>query len=272
MPKVKPLSAIARKYPVVKANKYIQTTRQDLTLQEQRFIIYLCSLLPKDIEDVSKCYIDFDMSDYLATFRYTDSGTNYADLKKAILSLKTKSFFVPTKDGGEVTVDWISKAWVDKNKSHLRVQLDEDLVPYFCNLRDNFVSYNIDNIKELSCSYSIRLYELFKSYSFIKQKVIPVDQLRYMLDLQNKYPRFSEFEKRVLTPAVMEINKLTDITVSYEKQKEGKQTVSIILTIKSKDMLSLDSKKSDSNKKTQFHNFQERAYDYKELEEIVAAI
>lgn len=37
-------------------------------------------------------------------------------------------------------------------------------------------------------------------------------------------------------------------------------------------MLSLDSKKSDSNKKTQFHNFQERAYDYKELEEIVAAI
>ncbi len=269
MPKAKPLSALAKKYPVVKANKYIQTTRQDLTLQEQRFIIYLCSLLPKDIEDPRKCYIDFDMSDYLGTFNYTDSGTNYADLKNAILSLKQKSFFMPSKDGGEVTVDWISKAWVDKNKSHLRVQLDEDLVPYFCNLRDNFISYNIDNVKKLSCSYSIRLYELFKSYAFIKQKIIPIEQLRYLLDLQEKYPRFSEFEKRVLSPAVTEINNLTDIDVTYTKQKEGRQTIGIILNIASKTFADLEVKKYTGIKKTTFHNFPQRNYDYKELEEIL---
>ncbi len=92
-------------------------------------------------------------------------------------------------------------------------------------------------IRDLNSKYSLALYELLKDYINLWQLKIRVDDLKKALwVLDNKwYKIFSEFNKRVLKPAIKEINDKTDITANYKWIKKGIEYIEVVFTMKLKD-------------------------------------
>lgn len=74
------------------------------------------------------------------------------------------------------------------------------------------------------------MYELLKSYQYVKQTEIDIENLKVSLYATN-YERWADFKRYVLDMAINEINQYTDIKISYTLKKQGKKFSSIVFTI-----------------------------------------
>ena len=60
--------------------------------------------------------------------------------------------------------------------------------------------------KSFKCSYSLIFYEILKKYEKVSIPVYSIEDLRQMTKTENKYTVYYEFKRRVLNPAIKEIN------------------------------------------------------------------
>ena len=63
---------------------------------------------------------------------------------------------------------------------------------------------------------------------------ISVVDLRWMFELQNKYPVWADLKRWVIDQAVKEINEFSPLSVTYETKKTGRKITSINLRFKQK--------------------------------------
>ncbi|MEO1207649.1 MAG: replication initiation protein [Pseudomonadota bacterium] len=90
----------------------------------------------------------------------------------------------------------------------------------------------------LRSKYSIRLYELIERRAGLRKQheQFSVAQLRDMLGVpKDKLPRFADFNRHCLKPALAEINQLTNYAVQMAPVKDGRAVVSILVTWHPKD-------------------------------------
>ncbi len=109
-----------------------------------------------------------------------------------------------------------------------------ELLPYFEEAQKRlFTKFNIQNIKPLTSIYAIRIYELCKRfYKDSSHAQISIDQLKKILQIENKYKQISDFRKRVLDVAKKQINKNTDLEIDFELIKEGKKYTKVYFIVK----------------------------------------
>lgn len=232
-----------REYIVAKSNFLVQKSRYELSVSEQRAICYICSLIkPQTVSNEGKkspfkLEYEFDILRYAKICGISaDNGRIYEETKSLLKGLITKVIWITLPDGSETTVNWVNKVWTNKRSGKARIRIDEDMAPYLFDLQEKFVAYGLQNILAMKSQYSIRLFELFKSYAFQKSKTFDIDELRKLLMVQNikSYTNFKDFRKYVLEIAINEINALTDIKVSYETLRYGRKVVKLKFKIKVK--------------------------------------
>lgn len=164
----------------------------------------------------------------------------YNYILEIALNLEKKRILLDGRDErGEykTTLRLINKPIVRKDSKEVELYIDKDLVPYILELKKYFTSYEITNILNLNSSYSIRLYEILKSYEYKGIYTVELLELREYLGIkEEEYYRFYDFEKWVLKVAKLEINKETDIVIDYEKIKSGRKISKIMFKIDPKDM------------------------------------
>ncbi|MDT0478162.1 RepB family plasmid replication initiator protein, partial [Streptomyces sp. DSM 41014] len=121
-------------------------------------------------------------------------------------------------------------------------------------LEKHFTSYQLEQVKDLSSIYAIRLYELMMQWRATgKTQQIPIDELRHKLGIEpDQYQKMSNFKDKVLDVAINQINEHTDIKASYEQHKEGRSITGFTFTFKPKqkpkakaDEVSRDDKTGD---------------------------
>lgn len=198
---------------VVKSNELIQRAKTDLTLSEQKLVNYLISLIkPKD--DELKVY-EIKAADF-AKITGIDSTHMYRDFKKIMESIEKKSFWF--EDEREIVrIYWVMKPRYIKGEGKVRMRLDPDLKEYLIGLQNNFTSYELYNILSLKSKYSLSLYELFKMHSFKHILKINLDELKEKIGANlDSYKKFGIFKQRILETSLDNINKYTDIKVSYQ--------------------------------------------------------
>lgn len=243
----------ARTYIVAKSNTIVQKSRYDFTVAEQRTIAYICSkikpltVLDKANQVPFQLEYDFNISEYCKVCGIEDNGRQYEDVKATLKALRDKSIWITLPNGDETTVGWLAKATTNKRYQTAKIKLDEDMVPYLFDLKEKFLSYGLKNILNMKSQYSIRLYELLKSIHdqkgsfdhrdkltkskdpFVIDWEVYIDELKktLMVDKIKTYENFAGFKRKVLEPAIKEINLLTDINVEYEPITKGRKVVKI---------------------------------------------
>lgn len=223
----------ARDYKVVKGNEIIQKARYELGLAEIKAFSFILSKI-KPTDKVFTEYT-FTINEYCRVLGIeTNNGKNIQTVKKSLKGLVDKSFFLTLEDGTETTISWLNKIWIDRGSGKIRVRLDDDLQKYVTGLYTNYTQYTLLCTLPMRSTYSIRIYELLKSYAFTKKHEFDLEELKRSLGCQH-YTRFPDFRRKVIEVAVKEINQYTDLEVSWEPVTRGKKVIGVYFRIKQRD-------------------------------------
>ena len=209
-----------------------------------------------DTENPPKDNIIYLSKKELFAFFDVSSASKHTRFKEAIELMQKQAFFQikEVKDKGyEMTsiVPIPTVKWNSYNDD-VMIQFNQFIMPYLIDLKAEFTQYKISELKELNSKYSIILYRWlsmnYNQYEHYNVKggrraeqvenyrnpSISVKELREITDTVNEYPRFDNFERRVLKIALKEINDHTSFNVSYEKVKKGRSIDSIVFHIEKK--------------------------------------
>ena len=208
---------------VYKSDDMVQKGRHKLTIQEQRCVLYAISKIqPKDT--AFKEYV-FDIQLFYDACGIQNES--YTELKSILVGLKSKCWWIPLKDDTdtESAVSWFSTVRTNKKTGKVTIKFHEDMMPYLLEVTADgkfYTSYYLRFVLPMNCQYAPRLYELLKSYQKNNWEwFFEIDELKKKLGCEH-YKDFKDFRKRVLEPAVEEINKYTDLNVKPIFKKEGR--------------------------------------------------
>lgn len=235
-----------REYLVVKGNDLIQNNRYELSLPEQKTVAFVCSMI-KPINAIDRAKgipfqldYEFNIRDYCKVCGIDyDAGKNYADVKATLKRLRDRSMWLTLEDGSETTVAWLDRVTTNKKSGIAKIRIDDRIAPNLFDLGQRFTQYQLYNILAMRSSFSVRLYELLKSY-LIKEstsKTFDIVALKKLLMVEDvkSYDNFKDFRKKVLEKAQEEINELTDINIYFEPITKGRKTVKVKFRIERKD-------------------------------------
>ena len=237
----------SREYQIIKSNDIVLKSRYDYTVNQQKAIAYICSM----INPLSKVQLEyeFDIPKFckICGIDY-NNGKVYENTRELLKSLIQKVMFITLPDGTETSVNWVQKVWTNKRSGKAKIRLDNDMIPFLFELQSRFLSYGLLNILRMKSQYSIRLYEMLKAYHDWKcgknsntttTLVIDIDELKhkFMVDNIKSYQNFNLFKTRVLEISMSEINAFTDLEVNYEPIVKGRKVIQVKFSISNKASL-----------------------------------
>lgn len=236
-----------RSMTVNKRNDMVQTARYRLSVQEQRAILYSISKIRP--EDSSNTEYSFSLKDFYKVCGL--SKDTYTSTKKMLKELGDKSWWVKRDDGSETLVRWFNTLDCDSNSDKVVFKFHERMMPYLLNLVEQgefYTSYELKYILPMTSKHSPRLYELLKSYQINNSMwFFDLDELRRLLDCEN-YKRWPDFKRRVLDPAIDEINKYSDLVVCYDAKRMGRGVDRVLFHFDAKTK----AEKFDTNNEIEF--------------------
>ena len=246
---------------VTKANNLIEA-RINMSLWELRVITRVISLI-NPYEDkhlgMHKIYIKDLMNFFGAT-----SNNDYDIIKNVPISLSQKSLVAEvineeTGDKGLRALPILSDSMTmysdhgDENKAYIVIEFNSKLTPFLLNLGKlyHYRTYRIEHVAKFRRKYSYRFYELLKQWEKIGERPFNILDLKEILGLfkmkqkgrgwgrvpsSEKYKKYHDFIKRVVDPAIEEINEFSDLIVTYSTttEKRSKKVQKIVFKIKHK--------------------------------------
>ena len=221
---------------VVKDNALINASYY-LSLTEQRLIL-LAIIQARAETKITGNEFKVKVSSYINAYGVTDA-TAYEAIQKATETLRTRYFTFERVVDGEVervVSNWVQSIAYAENSSYIKIKFTDDVMPLITKLEKHFTSYQLEQVKDLSSIYAIRLYELMMQWRSSGQtQQIPIDELRYKLGIEpEQYQKMSNFKAKVLDTAIDQINEHTDIKATYEQHKERRSITGFTFVFKPK--------------------------------------
>ncbi|MGV7029341.1 replication initiation protein RepM, partial [Acinetobacter baumannii] len=131
---------------------------------------------------------------------------------------------------------WVSQIGYMDDGATVNLIFAPAIIPFITRLEEQFTSYELKQISGLTTAYAVRLYELLIAWrSTGKTPVIELSDFRQKLGvLETEYSRMHDFKKRVLDPAIKNVNEHTDITIKVEQHKTGRSITGFSFKFKQK--------------------------------------
>jgi len=211
---------------VVKSNTLVEMRPYDMELNEQRFfLMYVGMIHPRDIQNTRE--VKFNLKEFgkLVGLRRTQPG----DLKPVVEKLFKRHIEITLPNGWE----WIhlfkqARVIEENGVWFVEMNCSDEMLPFISELRSNYTTYELSYALSLKSENQIRMYEILKSYQWKGEKILELEELRLGLGiLEHQYPRFSDFNRRILKSCQDALYENTDIKFEYELIKTGRNITAI---------------------------------------------
>lgn len=219
-------------YSVAMSNELIRDirpydSRSVLALSSMEFRIkyMMISLIQKD--DFEFESIDITVSEFAEYFGLSWGGEQTKALNVAIENLVENKYVL-----NDSIIKWLSdESYFSDGNIHLK--LDDSIAPYLLQINGNFTLYNYESVENFTSKYSYRVYEYLKSTEGMGFcKISLVDAIALLGDGCCKTK--SEFLKRVLIPALNDINTYSDMNIRKKFHKPFGRPEQIWFSIRNK--------------------------------------
>ena len=205
-----------------------------LSLAEKRLLVLALS----KIDPTSKVWLNGGSATVTATewskHFDLDVKSSYKRLRSASDSLYGKSVMISGDAQDGERIRWLSSEKYSQGDGFVTLKFGREMVHYISGMVDQFTSYELLSVSGLKSSYSVRVYELARQFLNTGWRYIDLKDFRVMLELENRYPVWTDLRKRVLDRACNEINKKSDLILSYKIIKKGRSVHAIKLTVDKK--------------------------------------
>lgn len=225
-----------RNYSVVEHNSLAQqqyiTKRSkgnSLTLAEEKALAYLVSRITPSMETIPP--LEFDIKEYCSVCGL-NADKYYSHLKGILSKLGGRFAWLRDSSGKEYGWPYFEEVMLDQGNGTGHVIINKKLEPYFIRLSGNFLQFSLHNILAMKTVHGIQLYKLLKSLYFKGDDIeFELELLKGHLDCIEKYPDIKDFKRRVINPALADINKYSDLEVTAEYKKAGRKITHIVFHV-----------------------------------------
>jgi len=204
-----------KKELVIKSNELINM-QTDLSLIQLKVFT---KIIMSTVTNPNAEFYRYSIKDLLKDFNITSK--HHVALKKATAWM-IRAVILKTQNGEE-QLPLFTK--VSYNSWIVDMYLHPDLKPYILDIKERYTKYFYQSITGLNSMYSVRLYELLKQYEFRKSKNFEIDEFRFILNIWDKYSKYTDFRKRVLLSSQKELLEKTDIAFEFEEIRESRRVV-----------------------------------------------
>lgn len=197
-----------------KQNVAIQKARYSLSITQQKLLCYIISDLK--ITDTAQTEKIFDIKEFYDFIE--KKNTNYEYIRDNLKAISNKSWWLKTDDGWDTLVRFLGTVKTSKRSGKVKIKFHEDMLPFLqeLNAQNPYTRVKLFYMLTMKSEYSMRLYEIFKSFEKAKQPYTPsIDNLKLQLDCEN-YTRVADFRRKVIEVAVAEINQKTDLYINHK--------------------------------------------------------
>lgn len=229
---------------VVKDNALINAS-YNLDLVEQRLILLAIVEARESGRGINANRpLTVHASSYINQFNVARQ-TAYQALKDACKDLFARQFsYQEKREKGvaNVTSRWVSQiAYIDDTAS-VELIFSPAIIPLITRLEEQFTSYELEQVSNLTSAYAVRLYELLIAWrSTGKTPVIELSEFRAKMGvLDGEYTRSDNFKKWVIEKPIEQINEHTDITVKVDQHKTGRSITGFSFKFKQKQQPKLN--------------------------------
>ncbi len=234
---------------VVKSNALIEASYR-LGLNEQRLILACISQIRRDEPFTDKVMYSISASEFSKVCEI-DPKTAYRELKTTALTLKRREVRITQEPNGlgrrkeTLIAGWVQSIKYSEGDGMVRLRFNHDILPYLTELSKCFTSYKLKNVVRMSSSYGVRIYELLTQWGSFGEREISIAWLKENLQIEKKYEKLRDLKRRVLEPAIRDINKNSDLWVKYEQIKTGRIVTHLIFQFGNKEEQKSKSLKSE---------------------------
>ena len=229
---------------IVISNPLVEASYNPASLNQLR-ILFACLLQIKAGEPIDVTKPITVTAGGLADMLGNDKLNNYGHLKAAVNDLYEWSMDIYKKPNGlPGEPDLIRNRVVDGIKyfdgeGKIELYIGNQIAPHISELKSFFTKVEARYLLPLKSGYSVRLYQIFlqtlmASGQLVVIKEYTVDEFRQQFDLGKKYKKMKDLKRRIITLALDEINKKTDIRVKFGQRSIGRKIVELQFEIRSK--------------------------------------
>jgi len=210
---------------VYKSNALIGA-RYRLGMNEMRLILSCIGQVNSTEELMVTTKFEVSAKEFAMRFNLPEEST-YSDLKDAAKTLFSRSLTIYNPDPDEPGLNKIETRWISSiayipAQGRLVLRFALDILPYLGGLKGRFTGYELEHITNMKSTYGIRLYELLMQWRSTGRREIAIDWLKEQFELDNDYDRIFDLKKRVIDPAVKDINNHSNYNVNWVQRKTGR--------------------------------------------------
>lgn len=217
-------------YLIAKANKLIEAAYR-LTLAEQRLLLAVIAQIDSRptgdrIQDLS-----FEVSaGTIADLFEVPQKQSYELLRDAAERIAERWVVIEHPDPdtpalASTRTRWISAIDYLPSEGRIRLFLAPKIMPYLTQLAGEFARYKLKHVSAMTSVYAIRLYELLIQWQMQGEREVAVEWLKARFAVPDGYSRLFDLKRRVIEPAVEQINAHSNLWVRWSQRKQGRAVV-----------------------------------------------
>lgn len=222
---------------IVKSNALVEAVYSPSSVYQMR--LFLAALLQvKAKKNLNHEGVYRVTAQQLAELTGIKSGDNYRELEKAAKQLRTAGVrlrhdfdgkLIPNGDWLEVNL--VSSCRYRAKQGCVDIRFTPEITPYISSLRKRFTQYKAQHVMPMRSGYGVRLYELCLQWMG-KEREFTVEEFRKILNLSApSYERIEVLKRKVINPALKDINTHSDIQVEFSQRKAGRRVTHFVFSI-----------------------------------------
>ena len=249
---------------VCKSNRIIEASYK-LSLNEQK-VILACIAQVNSTEQLLKTD-EFELSakDFAKLFDISEDRA-YSELQSIAKTLYQRSVTINNPDPKrpklkKIETRWISSIGYIPEEGKLFLCFAQKMLPYLSELQCQFTKYELRHIGNMSSIYAIRLYELLMQWKSTGKREIEIEWLKKQFEIEDQYQEMADLKKRVITPAIKDINTHSNYQVSWTQRKTGRKVTHLTFEFSEKTEkkpTKTKSKDKDQNTADLFHGLTDK--------------
>jgi len=220
---------------IVKKNNQVISASYNLSIHEQQCLLYCLTQIHTNAQELPDLF-RIEAKLYAELFGIS-VDKSYQTLKAVADTLFERYVVID-----DLKTRWISSIRYKEGEGTVEIRIASDMKPYLIQLKKEFTTYDIRHTAGFTSKYAIRIYEWVIQWQNANEKQVEVfiPTLRDRLMLGDKYTRINDLQKKVIQPAITDINSHSNLKLSYKMVKKGRKFISVVFSFSVKDRSNRD--------------------------------
>ena len=177
---------------------------------------------------------------------------NKREVLSAIKELHKCAFWLYSENAVDI-YSFVKHSHIDFKTGLVSIKISEDVIPFFLMLKDHPTFYQLKDVLSLHTIFQKSVFLWLMSWSGKSEAFIDIDEAKLLFHGEKDIRTIKLIEK--LKDAMRTINRLTPLSVSFDKIKQGRKIVRLVFHIRRKKTPSpLSTEEAESKRRKKIQN------------------